>query len=118
MEGTMASTETSGKNYICVSVHEATSDAPDFPPRFEERLNLIKASSMKEATEKAAQIVGQARHTYKNEAGETITWTCRRIYHVVDMFDNALTDGGEIYSRGFWDMAEYERFEAHVMGGP
>ncbi|WP_159397687.1 hypothetical protein [Sorangium cellulosum] len=34
------------------------------------------------------------------------------------MFDDAFTDGGEIYSRGFWDMAEYERFEAHVMGGP
>jgi hypothetical protein len=79
---------------------------------------LIKAGSLEEATEKAAQLVGQARHTYKNVDGDTITWTCRRIYHVEEMFDDALTDGGEMYSRGFRDLAAYEHFEAHRMDEP
>jgi len=111
----MASTEASGDNYICVSVHEGLSDAQGASPLFEERLTLIKAGSEDEARQKASQLVGQARHTYKNVDGDTITWTCRRIFHVTQMVDTAFTDGAEIYGRYFRDLAEYERFEAHAM---
>ena len=114
----MAATESSEENYICVSVHERGSDALDASPLFEERITLIKAGSKDEAIQKASQLVGQARHTYKNEAGDTITWTCRRIVDVVEMVDVAFIDGAEIWGRYFRDLAEYERFEAHCMDDP
>jgi hypothetical protein len=86
-------------------------------PLFEERLTLIKAGSKDEAIQKASQLVGQARHTFKNEAGDTITWTCRRIVDVVETVDDAFTDGAEIWGRYFRDLSEYERFEANRMDG-
>ena len=99
-------------NYICVSIHEASSDAKNHAPLYEERLTLIKAGSREEATRKAQQIVRMATHSYKNEAGQTISWTCRRIVEVTEVIDNSLSDGAEIYGRYFRDFDEYERFEA------
>jgi hypothetical protein len=97
--------------YICVSIHEASSDAKDFAALYEERLTLIKAASREEATSKAQQTVKAATHSYKNEDGQTISWTCRRIVEVTEIVDNSLADGAEIYGRYFRDLGAYERFE-------
>ncbi len=112
----MVSTETSGDSYICVSIHEASSDAPGFSPLYEERVTLIKAGSKEEARQKASLLVGKARHTYKNEGGDTITWTCRRVVDVVEMVDDAFVDGAEIYGRYFRDLSAYERFLESLHG--
>ncbi len=97
--------------YICVSIHEASSDAKDFEPLYEERLTLIKAGSREEAAGKAQQMLKAAPHAYKNEAGQTISWTCKRIVEVTEIVDNSLADGAEIYGRYFRDLGAYERFE-------
>ena len=97
--------------YICVSIHEASSDAKDFGPLFEERLTLIRAGSRDEATSKAQQLVKAATHSYKNKDGHTISWACRRIVEVTEIIDSSLTDGAEIYGRYFRDLNAYQRFE-------
>jgi Domain of unknown function (DUF4288) len=97
--------------YICVSIHEASSDAKGFVALFEERLTLIKAGSRDEATSKAQTSVKAARHSYKNEDGQTILWACRRIVEVTEIVDSSLADGAEIYGRYFRDLNAYERFE-------
>src|ERR1700691_2150487 len=97
--------------FICVSIHEASSDAKDFAPLFEERLTLIRAGSRDEATSKAQQLVKEATHSYKNKDGQTITWTCRRIVEVAEIVDSSLTDGAEIYGRYFRDLNAYQRIE-------
>jgi hypothetical protein len=97
--------------YICVSIHEASSDAKGFAPLFEERLTLIKAGSRDEATSKAQQLVKAATHAYKNEDGQTVSWACRQIVEVTEIVDSSLADGAEIYGRYFRDLNAYERFE-------
>ena len=106
----MASTETAD-HYICISIHESSSDAKNYAPLYEERLTLIKASSKEHATTKAQQIVKMASHSYQNEDGQTISWTCRKIVEVTEIIDNALSDGAEIYGRYFRDFDAYEQFE-------
>jgi hypothetical protein len=98
--------------YICVSIHESLSDAADHTPLYEERLTLIRASSKEAATSKAQQIVKAATHSYQNQFGQTISWTCRQILEVTEVIDGTLSDGAEIYGRYFADLAAYERFEA------
>jgi Domain of unknown function (DUF4288) len=100
--------------YICVSIHEASSDAQDFSALYEERLTLIEARSKAEAMQKAQQMVKMATHTYKNENGDTISWKCRRVVHVTEMADGALVDGAEIYGRYFRDLDVYERLESEL----
>jgi Domain of unknown function (DUF4288) len=108
--GFMISTEKANA-YICVSIHESSSDAKDYVPLYEERLTLIKAGSKEAATSKVQQLVKAAAHSYKNEGNQTISWSCRRIVEVTEVIDNALSDGAEIYGRYFRDLAAYERFE-------
>ncbi len=62
-----------------MSTAVASSYAKGFSPLYEERVTLIKAGSKEEAIQKASLLVGNARHTYKNEDGDTSTWTCRRV---------------------------------------
>jgi uncharacterized protein DUF4288 len=97
--------------YICVSIHEASSDAKDFGPLFEERLTLIRAGSREEATRKAERLVKAATHQYRNKDGQTISWVCRRIVEVAQIVDSSLGDGAEIYGRYFRDLNAYERFD-------
>lgn len=97
--------------YVCVSIHESSSDAQNYVPLYEERLTLIKASSKAEATSKAQQLVKAATHSYKNRDNQTISWTCRRIVEVTEAIDSSLSDGAEIYGRYFRDLIAYERYE-------
>jgi len=98
--------------FICISIHEASSDAQNFLPLYEERLTLIKANSKKEATDKAHRMVKAATHSYQNEDGQTVAWSCRRIVNVTEVVDNSLADGAEIYGRYFRDLDIYNRFES------
>jgi Domain of unknown function (DUF4288) len=52
-----------------------------------------------------------ATHSYRNEDGQDISWTCRKIVEVTEMIDSSLSDGAEIYGRYFQDLDAYERFE-------
>ena len=103
--------------YICVSIHESSSDAKTYAPLFEERLTLIKAPSREEATRKAEQLVKAATHSYKNDDGATISWVCRRIVDVTEVIDNSLADGAELWGRFFRDLGAYERYEAERRQG-
>ena len=108
-------TEIKSDFYICVSIHEASSDAQDSSALYEERLTLIAAGSSAEAMQKAQQTVKAATHTYKNEHGSTISWKCRRIVNVTAMVDSAPVDGAELYGRYFNDLDVYERLNQSLM---
>lgn len=112
----MALTEIRNNSYICVSIHEASSDALDYSTLYEERITLIIADSKEEAVNKAQRVVMGAMHTYKSQDEKTITWTCKRIVDVVEMVDDSFIDGAEIYGRYFRDLEAYERFEPHLKG--
>lgn len=112
----MAATETGKNHYICVSIHESSSDAQGYSTLYEERITLIVANSKEEAAHKAQLAVARATHTYKNTEEATITWTCRRIVDVADMVDSEFKDGAEIYGRYFRDIDSYEQFEPHLKG--
>jgi hypothetical protein len=98
--------------FICLSIHEASCDAQGFLPLYEERLTLIKASSKREATDKAQHMVKAATHSYKNADGQTIAWSCKRIVNVTEIIDSSLADGAEIYGRYFRDLDAYDRLES------
>lgn len=113
----MTTKETTGF-YVCVSIHEAASDAPGFTPVYEERLTLIQASTKEEATRKAEEKVKGAVHTYTNSDGQAVTWRCRRIVSVSETVDDTLADGAELHGRYFRDLAVYERFESDLKARP
>ncbi|MBB5153472.1 DUF4288 domain-containing protein [Saccharopolyspora phatthalungensis] len=97
--------------YIAVLVLEATSDAANHKPWYEESFVLLKAESEEEATEKAAEHGKQQETSYQNENHELITWKLKKIIEVKPVEDATFDDGTELYSRFFRNYEAYSGFE-------
>lgn len=97
--------------YVAVVVYEASSDAQNYVPLFEECFFLLQAESQKEAHQKALLRAQNAQTSYQNEQGETITWSLKTIVDVNSVIADKLEDGSEIYARHFRDYQAYEAFE-------
>ncbi|MER7015648.1 DUF4288 domain-containing protein [Saccharopolyspora sp. NPDC000359] len=97
--------------YVAVLVLEATSDAADHTPLYEESFVLLKAESAEEAAEKAADHGKQQETSYQNEDHELITWKLKQVVEVKPLEDATFDDGTELYSRFFRNYQAYESFE-------
>jgi hypothetical protein len=76
------------------SVHP---EEPDVEKVFEDRIIVLRARSEDEALEKARKFGKASRQEYKNEYGKTVIWELREILDVVELFDETLEDGSEVY---------------------
>ncbi|QIZ36000.1 DUF4288 domain-containing protein [Saccharopolyspora sp. ASAGF58] len=97
--------------YVAVLVLEATSDAADHKPLYEESFVLLKAESEEEAKEKAAEHGKQQETSYQNENHELITWKLKQIIEVKPLEDATFDDGTELYSRFFRNYQAYSSSE-------
>jgi hypothetical protein len=77
---------------------------------------LVRAASVEEAAERAHALGEGAQTSYRNEAGEAITWTLKRVVDVSDAVDDVLDDGATVYARHFRDYDAYARFEPLLSG--
>ncbi|WP_420759278.1 DUF4288 domain-containing protein [Nostoc sp. CALU 546] len=100
--------------YIAVVLYESSSNAPDYQPLYQECFVLLKASSLEKAQEKARIYAKKEEVSYKNEDGETITWSLKQVVDVnsvlYDDFDST-SDGVDLYARHFRNYEAYHSFE-------
>jgi hypothetical protein len=92
--------------YIAVIVYESSADPTDYDPLYEENFMLLKADSEEEAKEKALSHVNQP-HSYKNEYGQTITWSFKQLVELLPVWNTEITDGIELCSRYFRNYEAY-----------
>ena len=99
-------------SYICVLLYKSASDAADYVPLYEESYVEVKASTEDEARALVSASKARRETSYKNEAGDKISWTLDMLIDVSEALDAESTDGvREIYSRHFHDIASYKKME-------
>jgi hypothetical protein len=102
--------------YIAVVVYESSSESLGYKPLFEESFMLVKANSLEEAQQKTHQYASDRTSTYKNEAGDSITWNLKHVLDVTQVLDDITSDGTEIYARHFRNYRAYTEFEPLLSG--
>lgn len=73
---------------------------PDEPPGsalFEDKVILVKAGSERQVKAKAGKLGKKDEHEYLNVEGNRVSWVFREVLDVVALFDEALTEGTEVY---------------------
>lgn len=98
-------------HYVAVLLLEATSEATDHKPLYEESFVLLTAESEDEAAEKAKECGKQQETSYQNENHELVTWKLKQIVEVKPLEDATFDDGSELYSRFFRNYDAYRSFE-------
>src|SRR5579864_5255614 len=68
---------------------------------WEEAFFLLHAMSKKHAERKAKRIARRKKRTYKNFAGDTISWTFAGVIDICGLTATKFGDGTEVYSRFF-----------------
>lgn len=102
--------------YVAVLVYESSSASPDYKALFEESFMLVKASSVEEAKQKTQQYADAHTSTFKNEAGDLITWKLKHVIDVNHTLYDVDLDGAEIYARHFRNYQAYKEFEPLLSG--
>ena len=101
--------------YFAVFIYESSSEAADYEPLYEESFVPIEADSEEEAKEKALRQV-QKPFSYKNQYGETITWSFKQLVALLPVW-NEISDGTELCSRFFQNYEAYRlTFLTHPAG--
>lgn len=95
------------EHYVAVLLLEATSEAPDHEPLFEESFVLLTAESGEEAAEKARDYGKQQESSYADENNNPVTWKLKQVVEVKPLEDATLDDGSELYSRFFRNHEAY-----------
>ena len=94
--------------HVAAVVLESSSDVPDYKPLYEERFLFIKAGSIQEAKEKAIHYASTPL-SYKNQYGETITWSLKEFVEVKSMDKDEIIDGTELFARFFRNYEAYRQ---------
>ncbi|WP_033295264.1 DUF4288 domain-containing protein [Amycolatopsis jejuensis] len=97
--------------YVAVVLYEATSASPTYEALYREDFVLVYADSEDEAREAVRRRAERETGSYRNEEGEVITWTCKRIVDVARALDEDLTRDADLYARHFRNYDAYRRFE-------
>ena len=74
---------------------------------YEDRLIVLRANDEQEAKSKGEEIGKASKHEYKNQYGETVLWEFREVLEVLQLFDDSIKDGTEV----FWDLIGGEEFK-------
>ena len=98
------------KMFAAVLVYESASSRKGHQPLFEETVTLLTAESAELAAEKARAHAEARETSYRNEDGDTITWSFRHLVDLVEV-DGPLGDGAEVYTRHFRDYRAYLKVE-------
>ncbi|WP_328400307.1 DUF4288 domain-containing protein [Nocardia sp. NBC_00403] len=104
--------------YVAVALYKSTSDAPDYRPLYEECFILVFADSVESARTAARTKAEDQEARYRNERGDTVTWSLEHLVDVAPAVDDNLETGGTFYSRHFRDYDAYRRMEPLLDGDP
>jgi hypothetical protein len=72
---------------------------PDAPALFEETVVLLKSAAGLTAAARKAEKLGRAGgHSYKNPDGEIVSWAFCEVLDVIQLAEEELGEGTEVYS--------------------
>lgn len=100
---------------ICLAIFVSKSSIAKAGARlyYQENFTLIKASSLEEAEQKAANNADLTNTSYENQYGETVTWVLKQIVAVQDVMEgeeiDLHSDTVDFFVRGFDDYEAYQR---------
>ncbi|MBE9007565.1 DUF4288 domain-containing protein [Fortiea sp. LEGE XX443] len=100
--------------YMAIILYKSSSDTLDYQPLYQESFVLIKANSLEAAKAKALNYGKNETVSYKNENGETITWSLQQVIDVNSVLDDefdSCEDGVDLYTRHFRNYEAYQSFE-------
>lgn len=64
---------------------------------YEQRIILVRATTIEEAWQKATVYGEAAREEYRNPNDKTVIWAMREILDVKELFEDSIGDGSEVY---------------------
>jgi Domain of unknown function (DUF4288) len=64
---------------------------------FELQVRLVRASSEQAAWDRANEIGKDQQHSFANVYGNKVEWVLREVVDVVELLDNAMKEGAEVY---------------------
>lgn len=64
---------------------------------FEVRIIVVRAGTEDEAREKAERFGVSSKLEYENPFGKKVIWTFREVLDIVQVFDETIDDGTEVY---------------------
>src|ERR1700720_2508217 len=64
---------------------------------FELQVRLVRASSEQAAWDRANEIGKDQQHSFANVYGNKVEWVLREVIDVVELLDNAMKQGAEVY---------------------
>lgn len=103
--------------YVAVLIYSSSSDAPGYLPLYEEVILLLHAASADAARVAALRQAADHESRYRNDSGETITWTLEQLVDIAPAVDD-MREAGIVYSRHFRDYEAYCRMEPLLSGEP
>ena len=66
---------------------------------YDRQIKVLRAPSDDAAYERALELGGAENHSYKNSAGEKVSWKFLGLGNLEELHEEAITDGTEIHSR-------------------
>jgi hypothetical protein len=99
-----------GGRYAAVILYELTCPSTDFETVYEETVTVLRAESPEQAWEAARRFGKTLEGSYRNEYGETLTNSVKRIVDVAAINDD-LDGDAEVYTRYFRDYAAYRAIQ-------
>jgi hypothetical protein len=73
-------------------------DASSVRTLLEESVLLFKSTPSCMAA-KGRQVAKQRQHSYRNVYGEMVGWKLHRVLEIIEVVDQAITEGSEVYHR-------------------
>ena len=64
---------------------------------FQLQVRLVRASSEQAAWDRASEIGKDQQHSFANVYGNKVEWVLREVVDVVELLDNAMKEGAEVY---------------------
>ena len=81
---------------------------------YSEEIHLLQASSLAQAEQQLHTRLTAQQTSYRNAAGEQVTWTVRQVLDIQPFLADATTDA--VYCRHFRNWAAYQAFEPLLDG--
>ena len=101
--------------YIGVILNKATSDVKDRAPLYQETVVEVKAFDESAARQAIETNARGKESSYKNAAGDIITWKFDKILNVSKVLEENFTDGvRQLHARHFKDLEAHTKMVGSV----
>lgn len=103
------------KNYVAIMLYQSSSDSLDYETLYQETFVEVMAADEKSANTALQELAKRREVSYKNEAGEQITWSLIKIVDRAEVLEETPEENvRELYARHFKDFDAYKKMESLI----